>query len=194
MLPPPCFTVGMFSGSQTSPFFLQRTTGHVSKNDGLCLYPCLNLQTVIWPFLCWFWSNGFFLTERPFSPCWYRTRFTVDNDTFTSFSHKVFCICSGVDTHIFLQSTFISSTQNPSPSWVIWWLDIPMMFILACNCLNRWQSHLQESGNCTQEWTRLVEAHNSLPEILADLFWFSCDVTEGSLRCGLKYIHRCASK
>ena len=35
-------------------------------------------------FLWWFWSSGFFLAERPFRL--YRTRFTVDIDTFVSSS------------------------------------------------------------------------------------------------------------
>ncbi|MEQ2309254.1 hypothetical protein AMECASPLE_036746 [Ameca splendens] len=34
-------------------------------------------------FLCCFQSNGFFLSEFPFSPCWYMMGFTVDNDSST---------------------------------------------------------------------------------------------------------------
>ena len=61
---------------------------------------------------------------------------------------------------------------------VVWWLGIPIAFILAHNCLSRWIWHLQASGNCTQGWTRLVEVHSSLPDILADFFRFSH--TQGS--------------
>jgi hypothetical protein len=42
------------------------------------LCPHVQLQTVD-VFLWRFWSNGFFLAERPFRLCRYRTRFTVEN-------------------------------------------------------------------------------------------------------------------
>uniref|UniRef100_A0A4W5RBI0 Anion exchange protein n=1 Tax=Hucho hucho TaxID=62062 RepID=A0A4W5RBI0_9TELE len=41
-------------------------------------------------FLWWFWSSGFFLAERPFRLCRYRTRFTVDIDTFVPVSSSIF--------------------------------------------------------------------------------------------------------
>lgn len=114
--------------------------------------------------LCFFWSNGFFLREWLFSPSRYRTCFTVDNDTLTGFSqhlHKVFCFSSWVDMHISEQSTFFSVTQNLSLSRVVWWLDTPMVFILAYNCLKSWTWHLQATGNCT--------VHTFLSDIWADL-------------------------
>ena len=41
--------------------------------------------------LLWrFWSSGFFLAERPFRLCWYRTCFTVDIDTFVPVSSSIF--------------------------------------------------------------------------------------------------------
>ena len=148
------------------------------KTVFLCAFANCNL-----PFLYCFWSNGFFLAEWPFSPCRYRTCFSVDNDTLLPASASFFtgfCFCSEVYTYIMHQSAFISVTQNPIPSWAIWWLDIPIVFMLACNCLSRWIWHPQASGNGTQGWTRYVEVHNSLPDILADFFWFTHDVTQGS--------------
>ena len=41
-------------------------------------------------FLWQFWSSGFFLVERPFRLCRYRTRFTVDIDTYVSVSLSIF--------------------------------------------------------------------------------------------------------
>jgi hypothetical protein len=133
MLPSPCFTVGMVSfGLQASPFsskhkdghygqtvlfLFHETRGHFSKKYHLC--PHVQLQTVVWLFLWRFWSSGFFLAERPFRLCRYRTRFTVDIDTCTRFLqhlHKVLCCGSGIDLHFSHQSTFISRRGNASPS------------------------------------------------------------------------------
>ena len=61
------------------------------------------------------------------------------------------------------QCTFISRRQNASPSWAVWPLRGPIVFILAYYCLYRWTWYLQASGNCSQGWTRLVEVYN--------LFW-----------------------
>ena len=41
-------------------------------------------------FLWWFWSSDFFLAERPSRLCRYRTRFTVDIDTFVPVSSSIF--------------------------------------------------------------------------------------------------------
>ncbi|KAK6324312.1 hypothetical protein J4Q44_G00066510 [Coregonus suidteri] len=41
-------------------------------------------------FLWRFWSSGFFLAEQPFRLCRYRTRFTVDIDTFVPVSSSIF--------------------------------------------------------------------------------------------------------
>ena len=53
-------------------------------------------------------------------------------------------------------SWYTHLTQNPSPSWPGCWLDIPMVFIHLCNCLNRWMWHLQASGHCTQDLWRFT--------------------------------------
>ena len=104
MLPPPCFMVGMvffglqaspFSSKyndddfgQTVPFLFHQTREHFSKKDDLC--PHEKLQPVVWLFLWRFWSSGFFLAERPFRLCRYRTCFTVDIDTFVNVSSSIF--------------------------------------------------------------------------------------------------------
>lgn len=53
---------------------------------------------------------------------------------------KYFWFCSWIDLHILNQSKFISGTRNPSPPWVVWWLDIPIVFILADNLWDRWRN------------------------------------------------------
>ena len=69
-------------------FLFHQTRGHFSKKYNLC--PHVQLQTVVWLFLWRFWSSGFFLAERPFRLCWYRTRFTVNIDTFVPVSSSIF--------------------------------------------------------------------------------------------------------
>ena len=49
----------------------------------------MQLQTILWHFLWQFWSSGFFLAEGPFTFCRYRTRFTVDIDTFVPVSSSI---------------------------------------------------------------------------------------------------------
>ena len=58
------------------------------------------------------------------------------------------------------QSTFISRRQNASPSWAVWRLRGPMVFILVYYCLYRWMWYLQAFGNCSQGWTRLAEVYH----------------------------------
>ena len=53
------------------------------------LFPCAVANRSL-AFLCRFWSSGFFLAELPFRLCWYRTRFTVDIDTFVPVSSIIF--------------------------------------------------------------------------------------------------------
>ena len=48
------------------------------------------MQTLVWLFLWQFWSSGFFLAERPFRICRYRTCFTVDIETFVPVSSSIF--------------------------------------------------------------------------------------------------------
>ena len=74
--------------------------------------------------------------------------------------HKVLCCCSGIDLHLSHQSTFISRRQKASPSWAVWRLCGPMVFILVYYCLYRWTWYYQAFGYCSQGWTRLVEVYN----------------------------------
>ena len=71
------------SACKPPPFSSKHNNGH-----NLC--PHVQLQTVVWLFLWQFWSSGFFLTELPFRLCRYRTRFTVDIDTFVPVSSSIF--------------------------------------------------------------------------------------------------------
>jgi hypothetical protein len=58
------------------------------SDDDLC--PHVQLQTVVWLSLWWFWSSGFFLAERHFRLCRYRTGFNLDIDTFVPVSSSIF--------------------------------------------------------------------------------------------------------
>jgi hypothetical protein len=80
----------------------------------------------------------------------------------------VLCCCSGIDLHFSHQNTFISRRQNASPSWAVWRLRGPMVFILAYSCSYRGTWYLQASGHFSQRWTRLVEVYNIFSEVLAD--------------------------
>ena len=93
----------------------------------------MQLQTIVW--LLWRdWSSGFFLAERPFRLCRHRTCFTVDKDTFVPVSSSIFTRSFVV----LFQSTFTSKRPNVSPSWVVWRLCGPMVFILAYYILYSW--------------------------------------------------------
>ena len=74
--------------------------------------------------------------------------------------HKVLCCCSGIDLHFSHQRTFISRRQNIFPSWAVWRLRGPMVFILSYYYSYRWTWYLQAFGNCSQGWPRLVEVYN----------------------------------
>jgi hypothetical protein len=72
------------------------------------------------------------------------------------------------------QSTFISRRQNSSPSWAVWRLHGPMVFILAYYCLYRWMWYLRFRGlgiapkDEPDLWRSTI-----FSEVLADFFWFS---------------------
>ena len=103
--------------SQTVPFLFHQTRGHFSKKYDLC--PHVHLQTVVWLFL---WSSGSFLADWPFKLCRYRTRFTVDIDTFVPVSSSIFTRSFAVVLGLICfshQSTFISRRQKASPSLAV---------------------------------------------------------------------------
>ena len=80
---PPTFSSKHNDGhyGQTVLFLFHQTRGYFSKKYDLC--PHVQLQTILW-------SSGFFLDERPFRLCRYRTRFTVDIDTNVPVSSSIF--------------------------------------------------------------------------------------------------------
>ena len=104
MLPPQFFTVGMvFFGLQASPFSSKHDDGHYGqtvlyfyssdqktfpqkvRSLSSCAVANRSLA-VLWRYCI----SGFFLAERPFRSCQYRTRFTVDIDTFVPVSSSIF--------------------------------------------------------------------------------------------------------
>ena len=103
------------------------------------LFPCADANCS--PAFLWrFWSSGFFLAERPFRFCRYRTRFTVTIDTFVPVSSSIFTRSFAVVLRLIciFHTKVCSSLGDESPSWAVWRLRGPMVFILACHCLYRW--------------------------------------------------------
>ena len=118
--------------------------GHFFKKYDLC--PHVQLQTIVWLFLWRFWSNGFFLAEWPFRLCRYRTCFTVDIDTFVPVSSNIFTRSFAVVLELictFRTKVRSSLGENASPSWEVWRLCGPMVFILTYYCLYRLMWYLQ---------------------------------------------------
>ena len=175
ILPPLCFMVGMvLFGLQASTFFLQtqrwpNSSIFVSSDQRTFLQKVQSLS----PCAVANSSLAFFMAvlEHWLLPCWVAFQVTSIYDLFccgyrlfcTGFLqhlHKVLFCCSGIDLHFSHWSTFIYKRQNVSPSWAVWRLRGPMVFILAYYCLYRWTWYLQAFGNCSQGWTRLVEVYN----------------------------------
>ena len=73
---------------QTVLFLLHQTRGHFSKKYDL--WPPCAVANRSLAFLWRFWSRGFFLAERPFRLCRYRTCFTVYKDNFVPVSSSIF--------------------------------------------------------------------------------------------------------
>ena len=97
MLPPPCITVGMVF---KPPLFPPNITMVImAKQFYFCfirpedispkMSPCADANRSL-AFLWLFWSSGFFLAERPFRLCRYRTCFTVDRNTLVPVSSSIF--------------------------------------------------------------------------------------------------------
>ena len=119
-----------------------------------------------------FWSSGFFLAERPVRLCQYRTRFTVDIDTFVPVSFNIFkvlCCCSGIIC-TFRTKVRSSLGENASPSWEVWRLCGPMVCnILAYYCLYRWTWYLQK---LLPRMNQTCGGLQCFSEVLTDLFRF----------------------
>ena len=141
-------------------YFFHQTSGHFSKQYDLCLH--VQLQTVVWLFLWWFWSSGFFLVEQPFRLCRYRTCFTVDIDTFVPLSSTIF-------TRSFVIVLGLICTFHTKVRSSLW----DRMRLLPeryDGCVVQWCLYLRtivctdECGtfrrNCSQGWTRLVGVYN----------------------------------
>lgn len=111
----------------------------------------------------------------------------VFNETLTSFSqslHKVFLLWS-ICTFWTKICSYLGQTL--SDSWAVWWLNVPIMSVLTYHSLNRWMWQLQGSGSCSQGWTRLVQLHNSPPDVGFLLTFHTCRKRKLCFRCGLKY-------
>ena len=114
--------------------------------------------------------------EQWFLPCWVAILDSFDGGykyfctCFLQHLHKVLCCCSGIDLHFSHQSTFISrdGTHLLTAAW--------SHGVYTCVLLFEQMNVAFE--NCSQGWTRLVEVYNNISEVLADLFWFSHDVTQ----------------
>ena len=130
---------------------------------GMIFVPMCSLQAIVWLFYQGFGAvassllsglSGYVDIGLIYCGCRYVCT------CFLQHLHKVLCCCSGIDLHFSHQSTLISWRQNASPSWAVWRLPVPMVFILVYYCWYRWTWYLQAFGNCSQGWTRLVEVYN----------------------------------
>jgi hypothetical protein len=152
---------------QTVLYLWHQTSGHFSKKCNLC--PHVQLQTVVWLFLWRFWSSGFFLAERPFRLCQYRTRYTLDKiyfcTCFLQHLHKVLCCCSGIDLPFSHQSTFNSRRHLPSPYWAV-------LRTIVCTDECGTFRHLKITPKDEPDLWRCT----FFSEVLAYLFWVSQDV------------------
>jgi hypothetical protein len=101
----------------------------------------VQLQTVVWLFMA--------VLEQWLLPCRavFQVMSTQDSfycgyiyfyTRFLQHLHTVLCCCPGIVWHFSHQSTFISRWQNTSPSWALWRMRGPMVFVTAYYCLYRW--------------------------------------------------------
>lgn len=91
-------------------------------------------------FLCFFWSNDFFLSDRHFRQCQYSLHFTVDNDTVLLATASIFIslltfVVGSISTC--QTKTHLSLYTGPTSTRSIWWLDIPIMLLLALKLFKR---------------------------------------------------------
>ena len=99
MLPPCASRLGWCSSAyKPPPFSSKHNDGHYGQQFYFCFIRpednsakstiCAVANRGL-AFLWWFWSSGFFLAERPFRLCRFRTRFTVDIETFVPVSSSI---------------------------------------------------------------------------------------------------------
>ena len=132
---------------------------------GWSLSPCA-VENRSLAFVWRFWSRGFFLAERPFRLCRYRTPFTVDIDTFVPVSSSIFTRSFAV--LLGLICTFRTKVR-PKSSLGAWTRLLPERYD---GCVVPWCLYLRTIV-CTDE--RGTFRHL---EVLADFFWFSHDVKQ----------------
>jgi hypothetical protein len=134
-------------------------------------------------FLWRVWSCGFFLAEWPFRLRRYRTRFTVDRDTFVPISSRIFTWSFAVVLGLirtFRTKVFSSLGDRTSllperyDGCVVPWY----LYLRTIVCTDERSTYPQAFGNCSQEWTRLLEVYKKKSEVLADFFRFSHDVKQ----------------
>lgn len=88
---------------------------------------------------------------------------------------------NGISTYVSIgYSSLCPQHLNQVFGFHVWWLDILIMSMIAYT-MQLFFSCLQ-TGNCSQGWTKLVQCHNSLPDVLADFFWLSNCVEKRKLR------------
>lgn len=124
--------LGRYSASHV---FLQMHRLSSWPNSWVFLPPDQRISVPIWSSLAFFFYGGAELTSSS-SKSNLPAHDGQDwlywgGDQFTSFSQHprtFFCSIYGVDLHISHQEMFNSGTLNPSPSWVLRWLYIPMFF------------------------------------------------------------------
>jgi hypothetical protein len=154
-----------------------QTRWHLSKKYYLC--PHVQLQTIVWLFLWRFWSSGFFLAERPFRLCRYRTRCTVAIDTFVPVSSSIFTMSFAVVLGLIITfRTYVHSSlgdrtrllpERCDGSVVPWCLYLRT---IVCTDECRTFRHLEIAPKDEPElWRSTIYFL-----ILADFFWFSHDV------------------
>ena len=131
------------------------------------LSPCAvaNCSLTFW----WrFWSSGFFLAERPFRLCRYRTCFTVDIDTFVHVSSSIFTRSFAVV--LGLICTFRTKVHSSLGDRMHLLPERYDGCVAHGNYTlrTRWTWYLQAFGKCSQGWTRLVEVYNLFSVVTSD--------------------------
>ena len=126
-------------------------------------------------------TRGHFSKMWPFRLCRYRTRFTVDIDTFVPVSSSIFT--TSFTVVLWLICTFPTKVRSS--------LGDRTRFLPEGydSCVVPWCLYLRtivctdERGTfrrleCSVGWTWLVEVYNPFSEVLSDFFWFSHDVKQ----------------
>lgn len=136
-------------------------------------------------FLRFFWSNDFFLTKLPLSPRWYKTHFSVDNDTVSPApSQSIWILFRSSFSHfkpkpvLFQRGMMVVHSHHTYAFLYLFNMDEP--------------SHIWK---CEPEWTRLAAPQFSSWHL--DWLSLTFPPCQTKKQCvwgvTLKYIHRCDS-